>query len=113
MKLLLKSDVIGVNRSTNETRLHAKSGDVLFVLLQKFDEEGKLPKYYTCDSLYFPDNEAIVFPSQVEKIIEEHEIHSDEEADTNNDWVIPRTIAAGTLEQIEKWLSDSGTGLGN
>lgn len=64
MKLLLSKDVKGVNRETNETRLHAKAGDVLFVLLIS-------KTYYTCDSLYYPNQEIAVFNNQIDKVIEE------------------------------------------
>jgi hypothetical protein len=77
MKLILSKNVEGIDRRTNTTRLHAKTGDVLFVLTIKLNPEGFV-EYYKCDSLYYPNEYIIVFPSQIEKI--EDDLPTNEES---------------------------------
>jgi hypothetical protein len=82
MQLLLSKNVEGINRLTNETRLHGKSGDVLFILLVS-------NTYYVCDSKYFPNQEIIVFKSQVERLlIEANGVLSSEEQALSDEFSI-------------------------
>ena len=94
MQLLLSKNVEGYNRDTKETRLHGKSGDVLFVLLESV-------KYYVCDSKYYANQAVIVFKTQVERIIKDA-VSSNEEPTSADEYPIPRDIPIGDLtEAIE------------
>jgi hypothetical protein len=64
MKLTLLKDVKGICKDSNSERLHAKAGDVLNVLLRN-------ETYYVCDSKYYPNEDIIVFKSQIDTEISE------------------------------------------
>lgn len=81
MQLLLSKNVEGINRETNETRLHGKAGDVLFVLLTS-------TSYYVCDSKYYPNQTAIVFRNQVERLIKEDDISDSEEQAISDEFTL-------------------------
>lgn len=104
MKLVLSKAVKGIVHGTNEIRLHASAGDVLFVLF-------KNPTYYRCDSLNYPNTDIIVFKNQVEREIEDG-ISLDEETSFSEDFPISGSDIPGDLGEIIEGGSDS-IGYGN
>ena len=95
MKLLLSKDVKGFNRKTNETRLHAKAGDVLFVLLRRMDGS------YICDSMYYPGEEIIVFRTQVKEIITD-DLPDEQEQTELDEFYMSGDFDPGDIGEIEE-----------
>ena len=94
MQLLLSKNVEGYSRESNNTRLHGKSGDVLFVLLES-------EKYYVCDSKYYANQAVIVFKNQVERVIKDV-VPTNEESTSADEYPISGDIPTGDItETIE------------
>jgi hypothetical protein len=71
MKVWLSKPIIGYKSTTvyntwntPTKRVHAEAGEVLPVILHN-------PTHYICDSVNYPGNHIIVFPSQVAEVIYE------------------------------------------
>ena len=72
MKVKLNQSIIGqCNNEEQSTRLHADEKDVLPVIFQN-------PTHFICESKYYPGLHIPVFHSQVENVIREKDVYTDE-----------------------------------
>jgi hypothetical protein len=72
MKVILNKSIIGYkNDDQFITRIHADKGSELSVILNN-------NTYFICDSVNYPGNHIVVFPSQCEEVIHEEVIQTDD-----------------------------------
>ena len=82
MKVKLKTDIIGYNQvNYEEKRVHASKGDVLKVLLNNGCN-------FICDSVKYPQEQIVLFPSQVNEVISEFKTLDELEFEENLEYGI-------------------------
>jgi hypothetical protein len=63
MRVKLKTDIVGYNKDNyEERRVHATKGDDLKVLINNGHN-------FICDSVTYPGEQIVLFPSQVDEIM--------------------------------------------